>query len=71
MSIRSSAATLVEDLADQVNDYQIIFCAAAKGIIQESKPTLEDLNDHDLDALYMWLVHQESQYKRNPLDVFG
>jgi hypothetical protein len=54
--IRQAAADQVADLVDECNDYQIIFCAAAGGIIQDSKPTIEELSDSDLDSLYHWVM---------------
>lgn len=64
IAIRSSATELVKDLSTQVSDYQIMFCAAATGIIRQSKVTLDDLSDEDLNSLYLWLVHQEREYKK-------
>ena len=56
ITIRLEAANQIADLTDQCNDYQIIFCAAAAGIIQDSRPTIEELSDDDLDSLYHWIT---------------
>ena len=56
LAIREAAADEVADLTAECNDYQIIFCAAAAGIIVESKLTIDDLSDKDLINLYFWLV---------------